>query len=56
MVLISANGNNAINLGLTYRKAPNYPPAYDYGTSQSVLLVAWPVTFRIATNVLVQTL
>ncbi|KAL8718704.1 MAG: hypothetical protein Q9181_008165, partial [Wetmoreana brouardii] len=30
MVLNAANGNNAINLGLTYRQAPNYPPAYDY--------------------------
>ncbi|KAL2052005.1 hypothetical protein ABVK25_007697 [Lepraria finkii] len=35
MVLISANGNNAINLGLTYRQAPNFPPAYDYDLSLS---------------------
>lgn len=34
MVLISANGDNAINLGLTYRQAPNFPPAYDYGMSR----------------------
>ena len=34
MVLISANGDNAINLGLTYRQAPTYPPAYDYGMSR----------------------
>ncbi|KAL9605738.1 MAG: hypothetical protein Q9179_001085 [Wetmoreana sp. 5 TL-2023] len=35
MVLIAANGDNAINLGLTYRQAPNYPPAYDYDVSLS---------------------
>ena len=36
MNLISANGDNAINLGLTYRQAVNYPPAYDYGMAISI--------------------
>lgn len=36
MSLISANGDNAINLGLTYRQAVNYPPAYDYGMATSI--------------------
>lgn len=30
MVLIGASGIVAVNLGLTYRQALNYPPAYDY--------------------------
>ena len=29
--LISANGEHAINLGLIYRQALKYLPAYDYG-------------------------
>ncbi|KAI4251489.1 MAG: hypothetical protein LQ352_004817, partial [Teloschistes flavicans] len=35
MILIAANGDNAINLGLRYRQAPNQPPAYDYEVSLS---------------------
>lgn len=38
MILIAANGDNAINLGLRYRQAPNQPPAYDYGLSSVPLL------------------
>ena len=30
MVLINANGDNSINLGLRYRKIRGHPPAYDY--------------------------
>ncbi|KAL9583895.1 MAG: hypothetical protein Q9212_002442 [Teloschistes hypoglaucus] len=33
MILVAANGNNAINLGLKYRQAPHFTPAYDYGLS-----------------------
>ena len=39
MNLISANGDNAINLGLTYRQAVNYPPAYDYGVAFSICII-----------------
>ena len=30
MVLINANGDNSINLGLRYRRTVGYSPAYDY--------------------------
>lgn len=33
MVLISANGDSSINLGLQYRQEMGYSPAYDYSMS-----------------------
>ena len=30
MILISANGDSSINLGLQYRQAMGHTPAYDY--------------------------
>lgn len=33
MVLISANGDSSINLGLQYRQETGYDPAYDYSMS-----------------------
>lgn len=33
MVLISANGDSSINLGLQYKQEIGYTPAYDYSIS-----------------------
>ena len=33
LVLINANADNSINLGLRYRQAVGFVPAYDYGMS-----------------------
>lgn len=33
LVLINANADNSINLGLRIRQAEVFAPAYDYGTS-----------------------
>ena len=37
LVLINANANNAINLGLRVRQAVGLKPAYDYGSSWIIL-------------------
>ena len=36
MVLISANGDSSINLGLQYRQEMDYAPAYDYSVSPQI--------------------
>lgn len=36
MVLISANGDSSINLGLQYRQEMGYTPAYDYSVSSRI--------------------
>ena len=39
MVLISANGDSSINLGLQYRQETGYNPAYDYSMSPRLLRI-----------------
>ena len=46
MVLISANGDSSINLGLQYRQEMGYDPAYDYSMS----LHPSPITYTTVPN------